>query len=203
MKGLGIVVILALSTPRLGWAASGEDVSYSPKLSLRTANGLLEDVGLKKGSAITLAGVNALYLHYASADTAIGLGYRANFDWSKGTVPTYGFFSTFRKYISGEGTHYQSEANDLTIERHDALAFYWAAEFAQSSYYLGSNPAQTTDTLTGTFFGLNGALGMDLRMNRHFELNVEANFGIISFAQSDNRYRLMGRLINAGVSYVW
>ena len=89
----------------------------------------------------------------------------------------------------------------MSSETHDRLALYAGAEAAQRSFFFALSG--TTTAVTGSSFGLNGLLGADYALNRHFELNAEGNFGAVTFASSDTRVKIMGYLFLVGFSYLW
>jgi hypothetical protein len=106
-------------------------------------------------------------------------------------------------YVAGQGTRAEIDADRMVAESHGKYAFYLGTQFDRSSYYLGTDPSRTTQKLTGDFLAINALLGMELRLSHRLELNVEGSAGLVAFAASDERYKVSGYILNAGISYLW
>jgi hypothetical protein len=185
-------------------ARAEDDATYSPKLSIRTSNGLLTNRGSSGGSTFSVGGLNVLYLHFLNPKLALGLGYRIHPDFSNSSIPVYGFEAAPRYYFWGEGTHTRTRVAGGTSERRDRYAFYAGVDFGLRSFFVGQNPNITsTGGLTGSFLSISGSVGADLRLSRHFELTAEGNMSLLTFSSSDSRVRISAMVANFGVSYVW
>lgn len=198
-----ILLFIFLLTTSSTWASEGTRISYAPKFSIRTTNGVLSNAGTRGGSSTTIGGLNLVFLYFPLSQIAVGAGYSAQFDFGKSTMPVSGPFITGRYYVDGSGTRVLHQETDFTQEHHDNLSFYTGATLASCSYYLGSNRSITTDELTGSFLTLDALAGMDFRINPHFEFNLEGNLGLFAFSGSDDRYRIKNMVAQIGLSYLW
>jgi hypothetical protein len=183
-------------------AADGLE-SYAPKLGLRTSNGILVNSGTSGGSALSLMGVDLLLSYFVAQSFSLGLGYQTNFDFDTGIVPLNGFNFSGRWYIKGSGTSVRREGRDIASETRDRLAIYAGGEAAQRNFFIGTSQDNSSVTVNGSFLSVNGLVGVDYALSRHFEINLEGSLGLASFAGSDDRIRIKGYLLLTGFSFVW
>jgi hypothetical protein len=198
-----LMIAFVLLSTSFAFAEETSAVKYTPKIGLRFNGGLMQNTGTSRGSASIVYGLNFFGLYYPSSDFALGAGYKFFFDQVKLNVPVNGFFLVGRMYVAGQGTRAEIDADRMVAESHGKYAFYLGTQFDRSSYYLGTDPSRTTQKLTGDFLAINALLGMELRLSHRLELNVEGSAGLVAFAASDERYKVSGYILNAGISYLW
>jgi len=166
-------------------------------------SGFLQNVGTGGGALASVWGLNVGGLYYPSANLALGCGYRSSFDFGKGTVPLSGWFGVGRGYVWGQGTRSTIDASRMVMERHDRIAIYTGLELGQTSYYLGSNAAVVTNNPNGSYLNVNALLGMEITLSDHIELNLEGGVTALTLSSSDERYRVRGVTLSAGISYLF
>ena len=199
---MGLLLVSA-SFSSYSFAADPVTFSNAPKLSFRYDAGIMKNVGTIGGAGAFTWGLDILALYYPDPIFALGAGYRTFFDLSKSTTPVSGGFLLGRWYFYGQGTRSRTDANRMEVKHHENYAFYTGMELGQSNYYLGESAKRVTDKLTGSYFNMNALAGTDVRLNDHFEINVEASLGLLIFAATDSNFRLQGTLMSAGISYLW
>lgn len=188
----------------LSLGAQASEKSFAPKLSVRLNNGIISNSGSVGGSTALIGGVNVSYNHFVSENISVGGGFFWNFDYTARTIPVSGFEAGVRYYFIGQGTRSTFE-NELGIfKRRSGTAIYAAGELSQQKYYTGSNPPEVGEAiLTGSSIGLNAGIGLDQRISESLDFTMEGNMGLLSFASTDDRFRLSSMLFKVGVSYVW
>jgi hypothetical protein len=200
-----IAAVLLWLTPPSARADNGF-LSYAPKLGLRFNFGLLRNAGTEGGPSVMMWGANLLGLYFPNPVFAVGMGYRSIFDMTGGTTPVSGLFLTGRWYFSGEGTRSNLTAVfGMNAERRQAFAFYTGAELGNSDYYLGEGAEGLVQdrSLSGRFIGVDALIGLDVALGKSFEVNIEGSYGLLTFSGSDERFRIQGMVLNAGISYLW
>ena len=189
-----VVLLFSLAARVDAWAA---DVAYSPKVSLRTGNGILKNVGTVGNGANSIGAINLLFNYFLSGQAAVGLGYSTNHPFSNITLSS-------RYYYSGQGTRSRApEQLMVESERRDSFAHYIGAELNQTAYVLTANNGALTDAIPGTSSVVSMTLGSDLRISRHFELTAEANLGLQVITSSNEAIKMKAYILNTGISYVW
>ncbi|OFZ81318.1 MAG: hypothetical protein A2583_10345 [Bdellovibrionales bacterium RIFOXYD1_FULL_53_11] len=189
----------------------GISATYAPKFALRSDNGTLTNHGTAGGTSSVMLGVDVAFLYYWNSWLATGAGYRADFDYANYNLPHNGFNFMNRYYFWGQGTWSRVQRGSVISERHDRWAFYLLTELAQRNYFIGSNISKLQETnqnadssvLTGSYLGINVGGGIDFRLSRHFEITFETNYGLYTFASSDDRIKVKGLLFIGGINYVW
>jgi len=195
-RRISVLLTCALSTWSLAQAA---EPAFSPKVSLRTGNGVLQNSGSAGGDGLAIGSLGVLANYFVTGNAAVGLGYSVNHPFSSAVISS-------RYYFAGQGT--RSRAVDeflIKSERRDTFAHYFGLDLNQISYVLSSNRpgASPMDAIPGTSSVLSASIGTDLWISRHFELNAEANAGLFVLAASNNAVRVKGYMLNTGISYVW
>ena len=212
-KGLwlsGVVLLGGLSSYDTS-AQQNSNMSLSPKLVLRTGGGVFRNVASgKKKSAPSVGGINVAYHYFLSPQLSAGIGYKAEFDIVRSTLPFKGFDVSGRYYPWTQGTYYTKRFGENILEFHDSFSQYFVMDFSQRSYLLagdGSSAATAAtaaaSVLRGSFAAINFGVGGEMRMSRHFELNAEIITSLFSLASSDTSVRISSTFLNLGVCYVW
>ncbi len=180
------------------------DATLADKVSFRLSNGILMNNGTSGGETLSVAGLDFDYAWFATSQFSLGGGYHLDFDYSQKTLPLSGFEFFARYYVLGLGTRLKDDFHGGTLEQRDSRAIYLGLEFAQQSYYIGGNPLQRgVAILTGSSVGINLSAGIDQRIGDDLDLTLEGNAGVLSFANSDDRFRISGLLIKVGLNYLW
>ena len=200
MRILALGAVLALLGGGLDAFAS-DPVSYSPKLTIRTSVGSLQNTGTLGGSTLTFGTLDFAYLYFLSPVIELGVGYHLDLDFGSGQAPFSGFNLNGRYYFKGQGTVVHSDSGFVASDTHDTLAYYAGLELAQRSYNQ-FEAGNLTQPISGSFVSLNGLLGTDFRITRSVELTAEAGMGFMSFA-SDERIKIQATVLQFGVNYVW
>ncbi len=198
-----ILLLLLFFTQMKAHADPVPNVNYSPKLSLRMANGILQSASNVGGSSLSLAGLNLSFHYFLNTQFSLGLGYRADFDFANSDVAINGFFALGRWYFKGKGTRVHTSENGIESESRDDLAFYTGFEVSKLNYFLGSNTTTLNTQQTGDFVQTNILVGGDLKIAKNLELTGEINYSLFSFSGSDDRYRIKNILLLLGISYIW
>jgi len=206
------LAMISVSSPE----ARAEKINYSPKLSFRVSNGIIQNIGANAGTAASIGALDLGFLYYLSGTVSLGLGYRADFDLKNTNLPLTSLDFSSRFYFSGQGTHSTQYYPTITSERHDNRVWYTGIGISQRSYFLAKQntrtnisgtltdtPTTNTSSLSGTSVGLTGLFGTDIRISRHFEFTAEVNLGLLSFSSSDQKIRIQGYLFNTGINFVW
>jgi hypothetical protein len=197
-----ILFLLLVSPPAFAELAS-TSTSYSPKICLRTNSGILRNQGSQGGESLTLGALDLSFLYPLGSRLFVGLGYQAHFDFSRGVVPYSAFDVSARVYFWGQGTRVHAGYLTMESETIDNFSAYVAGEFGTRNFFLGAATSGSSSTASGNSLGINAAVGGDIRLSRHLQLNLEANAGVLSFASSDERFNVSGLLFKAGLAYLW
>jgi len=196
-----------LAAMMMSQAASAEEAVplYASKIVFRTSNGVIANEGSIGGTSSISGGMNVSYLHYPSAQWALGAGYRADFDYTNKSTLLSGVFTLARWYFYGSGTRVTEPSTRMTSEWLDDFGLYLGPQLAYTSYYFGLSPVDPNkeDMLAGNFLSIDGLAGLDFRFSRHFEVNVEGALGLSAFSHSDPRFRIRALLFTFGISYLW
>ncbi len=206
---IAVLLIWCVWPVEAAWAAdTGEGTAYSPKVCIRTNSGYLKNSGSEGGTAFSLGALDLSFLYPIGDRLFLGLGYQAHFDFKNKTVPFSSLDLIGRMYVRGQGTRSRTSYQSMESENNDTFSLYLSLEFGRRDYYLGSVTASSSTSTTatsssGNSLGLNGGAGLDLRLTRQIQLNIEANLGLLNFAASDNRYIISGMLLKTGIAYLW
>lgn len=182
----------------------------SPKLMLRTSTGYFRNRventttdTVKVLKAPTFGGVNLGFWYYLTPRLAAGLGYKADFDLVRSSLPFRGFDLSGRFYPFGPGTLVRKAFESNILEFHSDWASYIVGDFAQRGYLLVPEGAAEADVMRGSFAAVNFGLGLEVKMSRHFEANAEVVTSLFKLAASDPNVRIGSTLFNFGINYVW
>lgn len=194
------------------FAQQNINMSLSPKLVLRSSAGTFKNVASKNSKSVpSLGGLNVAFHYFLTPSLSAGIGYKAEFDIVRSTLPFKGFDVSGRWYPFSQGTYYVKRFDNNMLEFHESFASYLVADFSQRSYLLAkdgtaasvSSTTSEADILKGGFAAVNVGIGGDWRLSRHFEFNLEAITTIFALASTDPSVRLRSSFLNMGVSYVW
>jgi hypothetical protein len=198
---------LAALPPRAARAADPSDPAHderSSKLTVRVSNGLLSNSGSQGGSDFSLGGLNLAYSYFITGKVAVGLGYRADFDFSSGILPLSGIDLPIRYYFGRRGTMVTERTPEITSTFRPLTSFYAGGQVSRQEYFLGQSSADANGvTVTGTFASIDALAGIDYAISRSFELNAEISSGLFTFAASDPAFRIRATLLKLGISFVF
>jgi hypothetical protein len=199
------ILVAALFAICVGASQVEASTSLASKLSLRTTNGQLSNVGDAGGGSTSILGLNLLYSIYPLMNFSMGIGYQVDFDFSKGLVPLSGFNLPFRYYLTNSGTTVTTTSPELKSTMHRKAAWYTGAQLARREYFIGGNPNASTNfqQLSGSFINLDLLGGLDYTLSSRWELNAELQYSFYSFAASDSRFKIKATLLVVGLTYIW
>ncbi len=211
MKPLGLLKSVGLSVAALvgAHAAVAQEVRLhtSPKLMLRTGGGLYRNAANKSSkNAPSIGGLNVAFHYFLTPNLSAGIGYKAEFDILRSTMPFRGFDVSGRWYPFTQGTHLYKELGDTKLEFHDTSASYIVANFAQRNYFLATDTSTNIteqNVLKGSFAAIELGVGTDVRMSRQFELNFEVITSLFALASTDPDVRITTTSFAFGINYVW
>jgi len=205
MKKMGIAFfMLLIFTGITGTTASfADEVSVAPKMGFRFNNGLLTNSGTSKGSSMVFFGLNPYVFFPVNQVVGFGAAYNIDFDFTQGSVPLKGFDFFARYYFWNTASRVTETFGDSKSVRLDEFSGYAMFEIGTRSYFIGKDSGLAVTEQTGDSSTLNLGAGIDYRISQSFELNAEMNLGILTFAGSDDRVKISGKLLKLGVSYLF
>ncbi len=186
--------------------AGKESTTYlSPKFSLRTGGGIFTNSGTLGGSINSVGAFNVLYVHYMTTRLAVAIGYKADFDMTRLSMPVRGIDIAGRWYYLGRGTKKTVTTAGHEVIRQDTYALYLGGELSEKKYFFSkvATSATSVENLSGDYGSLNILLGADYTLNDSFEWNVEACYGLFTFSQTDERVRFQAMSLATGLSYLF
>ena len=184
-------------------AFAGESKGIGLKFGAATTFGLLVNSGTNGGSSLTQGGIILKALFEPAPDFAMGPVFGGEFDYINSNVLLSYLGVQTRWYLLGNGFPRDSRHPWLNSERLSRFAWSVGADFLASTFFLGSNQSETTQSLTGNYQVLNACTGLDLRLSRHLEVNLDFSAGLLTFSASDDRIRIQGYIGSLGLSYLW
>jgi hypothetical protein len=200
----GLSALLAFCSAAPVFGTTEQTVSYASKLTLRTHGGILANSGTVGGATVTLGGLTFGYQHFFSQRWGVSAEYQADFDYKNGAIPLRSVWLSSRYYWSGFGTRASGREQGISWSKSPARGFYVAPTLGFSEYFLGTNSETTPGLeLTGNFLTLGAAVGADFSLSSSLQLTAEGKAGVLTFAGSDDRFRVSGYLLGIGVSYLW
>jgi hypothetical protein len=196
-----MILLLMMSLPAWAWC----DESYSPKLYLRTGASQYANEGTLGGAAGGEGGFDIQYVHYLNSRLAAGFGYSAQFDLTAGGVPVAGYEILGRYYFWHDGTQVTDTQGWGQASKQSLWSLYLMSMYGMRKYYLGQDlqSSDPTAQITGDYSVINLGVGLDYRLSRHFEFNIEINNSLYAFASSDSRVRISETNLLTGLSYVF
>ena len=201
-KNIGLFLLTFLIIPT---SQAFLDLTYM-KFSYRLANGIFYQTNtlLAQGTSITYLSPDLSLYYFWDPKHAVGLGGDVYFNYSLGTIAIYGIRGSYRWYFKGLGHPKLSNHNFLKISSTTSYALYAGTSLRKYEYYLGGNSSdESTYEQRGSFFDVNLCTGLDYRIGKETEINVELNFSVLALASSDDRIRMGNALFLFGIAHWW
>lgn len=175
------------------------------KMLLRGSGGMISNVGTASGSTITYGGVGIGAAFYFMEQIALGFAYRVESTFA--TIPLRGFDVFFRYYYLGSGTvveHHDSTLNKIVTQR--TWSPYLGTEFSNRAFnFVIDAEANTPEerSISGNISALNFVTGLDYRLSRRWDLNLELSYTLLALGGSDPRIKIKWMLFSYGANYVF
>jgi hypothetical protein len=179
--------------------------ALSHKVYVRMGGGMISNAGTLSGSTITYGGSNVGGAFFLNEVLAIGAAYRIESNFSR--VPLKGWDLFGRVYYLGAGT-VVSVSNGLGdhLIRHRTWSPYAGLEFSSRAYalILDETAIDPLDqSLVGSISAANMIVGVDHRLSRHWEANLEISYTLLPFGGADTRVKIKWMLVSLGMNYVF
>jgi|GEM_PF-834127 len=175
------------------------------KIFSRMSGGLISNVGTSSGSTFTYGGANLGGAFFLREDLALGAAYKIESNFSR--VPLKGWDIWTRYYYLGAGTVVKvSDGIGDHVVRQNTWNPYAGVEFSSRDYVFVFDPTASDpadQSLTGAASAANVIVGLDYRLNRHWEANVEMSYTILPFGGTDTRVKIKWILVSFGMNYVF
>ena len=173
------------------------------KLGAASTAGFFVNVGSAGGAAPIVGGFRIRALLGIGEDFAFGPVLGTELDYSEFNVLFSSYGLGARGYLIGSGFPHKDSHPWGESESIDRFSLHLGAEMLNNSFFIGSNSSETSQTLTGSFLTLGGTTGIEYRLSRKVELTFDFNYGLATFAASDDRFRLNGYSLGFGLNYIW
>ena len=184
---------------------SAAELSYDHKLFGRSSSGIISNVGRVTGSGFSFGGASSGVAFFLNDALSAGVAYKVESNLT--SVPLKGFDLFTRYYPLGYATRTSvGGAGSQAFVMQRTWNPYAGLEYSNRDFYIELDPeAATSDerAISGTLSAINGLIGVDYRLSRHWELTAEANVTVLPFVGSDPRVKVRWVLVSFGMNYLF
>jgi opacity protein-like surface antigen len=183
----------------------GAERALSHKFFMRGSAGTINNVGTVTGSTVTYGGSNLGIALFYLEQVSFGFSYKVETTFS--SIPLRGFDVFGRYYYLGPGTKVvNTDSLNNKFVSHRTWNPYLGGEFSNREFSFELDPTATNAedrSVSGNISAMNFLAGLDYRLSRNWEINLELSYTLFPLGGNDPRFKIKWMLLSWGVNYVF